>query len=58
MNTIRKGVKTAAVAGVAAVTFMTLAPSVALAESPSGADLGTAVPHRFWRGLPHDPVQG
>ena len=47
MNTIRKGVKTAAVAGVAAVTFMTLAPSVALAESPSGADLLLPKPAEF-----------
>ncbi len=35
---IRKGAKTAAVAG-GTVAYEPLAPSVALAESPSGADL-------------------
>lgn len=47
MNTIRKGAKTAAVAGVATVAYELLAPSVALAESPSGADLLLPKPAEF-----------
>lgn len=47
MNTIRKGAKTAAVAGVATMAYELLAPSVALAESPSGADLLLPKPAEF-----------